>query len=157
MSLYMWSKRWLRTSFILLMVLITCSLMLFVNLLMDRHNNTSNLSISQVRLTVNPLLLELEQKQQQLTDPATQDHLRSIAQENGIELTYVGLDGVVVVSSSPSLEGTQLNRLWVKKSRSTSHFQSSMNDKEARSAMPSLQSPYLWLLLSSHSLSPSGS
>ncbi|MDQ0173643.1 sensor histidine kinase [Paenibacillus tundrae] len=109
MSLHMWSKRWLRISFILLMILITCSLLLFVNLHMDRQNNTSNLSISQVRLTVNPLLLALEQKQQQLTDPATRDQLRSIVQENGVELTYVGLDGVVVVSSTPSLEGTQLN------------------------------------------------
>ncbi|QOS81226.1 HAMP domain-containing protein [Paenibacillus sp. JNUCC31] len=109
MSLNTWSTRWLRTSFILLLILIGCSLMLFHELSTNRPSSGSNPSIQKVRLMINPLLLDLEQNNQHLQDPGIREHLLNIAKENRIELSYIGLDGVVLLSSSPATEGKEVN------------------------------------------------
>lgn len=109
MSLHTWSTRWLKTSLTLLMMVMICSVVLFLDLLAGRTAGESNPSINQVRLKVNPLLLELEQNHHRLRDPMIQDKLRSAAVEKNIHFSYVGLDGVILLSSAPSSEGTQVN------------------------------------------------
>ncbi|WP_405154032.1 sensor histidine kinase [Paenibacillus sp. FSL K6-0108] len=109
MSLNTWSARWLKTSFFLLLILVGCGLVLFLNQLESRNSTESTLSIQQVRLRVNPILLDLEQNIHLLQEPVVREHLLSIVKENEVELSYVGLDGMVILSSTPSSEGTQIN------------------------------------------------
>jgi len=109
MSLSTWTKRWLKTSLTLLVILIGCSLVFFLNLLIGRHSGETNLAINQVRLRVNPILLQLEQNHERLNEPDLQDQLRFIAEKSGLDFDYVGLDGMVILSSTPSSEGTQIN------------------------------------------------
>ncbi|WDQ33002.1 HAMP domain-containing sensor histidine kinase [Paenibacillus marchantiae] len=109
MSLNTWSARWLKASFFLLFILIGCSLVLFLNLLENRNSTESSVSIQQVRLRVNPILLNLEQNIHLLQETRVRENLLSIVKENGVELSYVGLDGTILLSSSPTSEGKQVN------------------------------------------------
>lgn len=109
MSLNTWSARWLKTTFILMIILVGCSLVLFLNLLETRNSTESTLSIQQVRLRVNPILLNLEQNIHLLQETRVREHLLSIVKEIGVELSYVGLDGSILLSSSPTSEGKQVN------------------------------------------------
>ncbi|SLK18535.1 MULTISPECIES: hypothetical protein [unclassified Paenibacillus] len=109
MSLSTWTKRWLKTSLTLLVILIGCSLVFFLNLLIGRHSGETNLAINQVRLRVNPILLQLEQNHERLNEPDLRDQLHFIAEKSGLDFDYVGLDGMVILSSTPSSEGTQIN------------------------------------------------
>lgn len=109
MSLHTWTKRWLKTSLTLLFILIACSLAFFLDLLIGRHSGESNLAINQVRLRVNPILLQLEQTHDQLNDSNIQEQLRSLAEKSRVDFDYVGLDGTVLLSSTPSFEGRKIN------------------------------------------------
>jgi len=109
MSLHTWSTRWLKTSLTLLLMVMICSVVLFLDLLTGRTAGESNPTINQVRLKVNPLLLELEQNRHRLRDPVIQNKLRSAAIDKNIQFSYVGLDGVILLSSASSSEGTQVN------------------------------------------------
>ncbi|MEO2205971.1 HAMP domain-containing sensor histidine kinase [Paenibacillus pabuli] len=108
MSLLNGSKRWLITVLILLILILGCSLTLAADRL-GRHTEESNLSINQVRLSINPVMLALEQNHYQLDTPEVQETVRAIAKEQGIQLSYVGLDGTIMLSSDPSSEGERIH------------------------------------------------
>ncbi|MEC0125808.1 sensor histidine kinase [Paenibacillus pabuli] len=109
MTLSTWTKRWLTASLILLIILIGCSLVFFLDLLYGRQSGETNLAINQVRLRVNPILLQLEQNHERLNEPDLRDQLHFIAEKSGLDFDYVGLDGMVVLSSTSSSEGRQIN------------------------------------------------
>lgn len=108
MSLLQWSKRWLITVLILLILLLGCSLTLAADRL-GHHTEESNLSINLVRLSINPVMLALEQNLHQLTSPKVHENVRALAKEQGIKLSYVGLDGTIMISSDPSSEGEHMH------------------------------------------------
>ncbi|WP_336783912.1 HAMP domain-containing sensor histidine kinase [Paenibacillus illinoisensis] len=108
MLLLQWSKRWLITVLILLILLLGCSLTLAVNR-SGHHTEESNLSIHLVRLSINPVMLALEQNLHQLTSPEVQENVRALAEEQGIQLSYVGLDGTILFSSNPSSQGEHIH------------------------------------------------
>ncbi|MCP1423174.1 signal transduction histidine kinase [Paenibacillus xylanexedens] len=109
MSLNSWSKRWLLTTLGLLIIIVLSILVLSMILLQDRNSGESNLSLNQVRLKVNPILLALEQNYQHLNEQNIREDIRSTARETGVRLTYLNLDGKVILSSDPTSEGTQVN------------------------------------------------
>lgn len=109
MSLNSWSKRWLLTTLGLLIIIVLSILALSMMLLQDRNSGESNLSLNQVRLKVNPILLALEQNHQHLNEQNIRGVIRSTARETGVLLTYLNLDGKVILSSNPTSEGTQVN------------------------------------------------
>ncbi|RPK22180.1 sensor histidine kinase [Paenibacillus xylanexedens] len=109
MSLNRWSKRWLLTTLGLLIIIVSSILALSMMLLQDRNSGESNLSLNQVRLKVNPILLALEQNHQHLNEQNIREVMRSTARETGVLLTYLNLDGKVILSSDPTSEGTQVN------------------------------------------------
>lgn len=109
MSLNSWSKRWLLTTLGLLIIIVLSILVLSMMLLQDRNSGESNLSLNQVRLKVNPLLLALEQNHQHLNEQNIREDIRSTARETGVLLTYLNLDGKVILSSDPISEGKQVN------------------------------------------------
>ncbi|WP_458462038.1 HAMP domain-containing sensor histidine kinase [Paenibacillus sp.] len=109
MSLNSWSKRWLLTTLGLLIIIVLSILALSMMLLQDQNSGESNLSLNQVRLKVNPILLALEQNHQHLNEQNIREVIRSTARENGVLLTYLNLDGKVILSSDPTSEGTQVN------------------------------------------------
>lgn len=109
MSLNSWSKRWLLTTLGLLIIIVLSILALSMMLLQDRNSGESNLSLNQVRLKVNPILLALEQNHQHLNEQNIRGVIRSTARETGVLLTYLNLDGKVILSSDPTSEGTQVN------------------------------------------------
>src|SRR5688572_18144953 len=108
MSLFNGSKRWLTTTLILLMLLLGSSLTLAVDRLVN-HTGESNLSINQVRLRVNPIMLAIERNYHQLNTPEIQENIRSMAREQGIQLSLAGLDGTIRLSSNPSSEGQHIH------------------------------------------------
>jgi len=109
MSLNIWSRRWLLTTLGLLIILVLSILALSIMLFQNRNSEQSNLSMNQVRLKINPILLALEQNHQLLGEQNIHEDIRSIARESGVLLTYVDLDGTVIMSSAPGSEGTQVN------------------------------------------------
>lgn len=109
MSLNSWSKRWLLTTLGLLIIIVSSILALSMMLLQDQNSGESNLSLNQVRLKVNPILLALEQNHQHLNEQNIREVIRSTARETGVLLTYLNLDGKVMLSSDPNSEGTQVN------------------------------------------------
>ncbi|MEO2209673.1 ATP-binding protein [Paenibacillus amylolyticus] len=109
MSLNIWSKRWLLTTLGLLIIMVLSILALSIMLFQNRNSEQSNLSMNQVRLKINPILLALEQNHQLLGEQNIHEDIRSIARESGVLLTYVNLDGTVIMSSAPGSEGTQVN------------------------------------------------
>ncbi|WP_433747489.1 sensor histidine kinase [Paenibacillus amylolyticus] len=109
MSLNRWSKRWLLTTLGLLIIIVSSILALSMMLLQDRNSGESNLSLNQVRLKVNPILLALEQNHQHLNEQTIREDIRSAARETGVLLTYLNLDGNVILSSDPTSEETQVN------------------------------------------------
>ncbi|KAA2291933.1 hypothetical protein FY526_29285, partial [Clostridioides difficile] len=98
MSLNSWSKRWLLTTLGLLIIIVLSILALSMMLLQDRNSGESNLSLNQVRLKVNPILLALEQNHQHLNEQIIREDIRSTAKEIGVLLTYLNLDGKVILS-----------------------------------------------------------
>ncbi|MGF9700403.1 sensor histidine kinase [Paenibacillus sp. MABNR03] len=107
MSLFNGSKRWLTTTLILLMLLLGSSLTLAVDRLVN-DTGESNLSINQVRLRVNPVMLAIERNYHQLNTPEIQESVRSMAREQGLRLSFAGLDGTIMLSSNPSSEGQHI-------------------------------------------------
>ncbi|WP_366293200.1 hypothetical protein [Paenibacillus sp. AN1007] len=81
MSLHLWSTRWLKTSLLLLLLILLCSLGLFLSLLVSRSSSESIPTMNQVRLKVNPLLLKLEQNSSKLRDPVVQEQVRARSQQ----------------------------------------------------------------------------
>ncbi|WP_340399539.1 HAMP domain-containing sensor histidine kinase [Paenibacillus sp. FSL H8-0079] len=109
MSLNIWSRRWLLTTLGLLIIMVLSILALSIMLFQNRNSEQSNLSMNQVRLKINPILLALEQNHQLLGEQNIHEDIRAIASESGVLLTYVNLDGTVTLSSVPTSEGTQVN------------------------------------------------
>ncbi|MGE6665622.1 sensor histidine kinase [Paenibacillus xylanexedens] len=116
MSLNTWSRRWLLTTLGLLIIMVLSILALSIMLVQDRNSGESNLSLNQVRLKVNPILLALEQNHQHLNEQNIREDIRFIARESGVLFAYVTLDGTVILSSAPTSEETQVNL------RSTLHY-----------------------------------
>ncbi|MGO4532504.1 ATP-binding protein [Paenibacillus sp. 2TAF8] len=109
MSLHNWSTRWLKLSLAILLLILLCSLGLFLHLLASHSSSESAPMINQVRLKVNPMLLELEQNHHRFADPVVQERIRAAASKENIPFSYVELDGQIKLSSVPSSEGTLVN------------------------------------------------
>ena len=109
MSLNSWSKRWLLTTLGLLIIIVLNILALSMMLLQDRNSGESNLSLNQVRLKVNPILLALEQNHQHLNEQNIREVIRSTARETGVLLTYLNFDGETpFCPPTPPLKGRKL-------------------------------------------------
>nr|WP_154960804.1 ATP-binding protein [Paenibacillus xylanexedens] len=109
MSLHNWSTRWLKLSLAILLLILLCSLGLFLHMLTSPSSSESAPMINQVRLKVNPILLELEQNHNRLAKPVVREQIRATASKENIPFSYVGLDGLIILSSVPSSEGTLVN------------------------------------------------
>lgn len=109
MSLNAWSKRWLIGALLTLLLLAACSLPLALKTNSLNETGGTEPYVKQLRLLANPLLLEMENRQHQLKNPAFREKLRSLAREIGITLTYAALDGEILLDSNPSAEGKHLN------------------------------------------------
>lgn len=109
MSLHNWSTRWLKLSLAILLLILLCSLGLFLHMLTSPSSSESAPMINQVRLKVNPILLELEQNHDRLADPVVQEQIRATASKEDIPFSYVGLNGLIKLSSVSSSEGSLVN------------------------------------------------
>lgn len=98
-----WIKKWF-------IAVITCLFILIgsgAGLLWNNYNNgekaDSQYVINQVRLQVNDIMLYLAQNNQQISeDSKLRESLLAMTQEYQVSLVYVGLDGRVLINSSPN-------------------------------------------------------
>ncbi|MEB2301706.1 HAMP domain-containing histidine kinase [Lysinibacillus xylanilyticus] len=100
MYLKNWMKRWLWVILICVLVLFICFLTLFFTNL-NRHEKPQNeYVINQIRLTVNELLLYIEDHFTSLEQNSNlHSSLQEMSKSEGIDITVVQLDGKVIFNS----------------------------------------------------------
>ncbi|PZT53099.1 sensor histidine kinase [Paenibacillus silvae] len=141
MLLHTWSTRWLKASSVILLLILLCSFGLILHQLSSRSVSGTMPTMNQVRLKVNPLLLELEQQRSRLHDPAVKERLRSAASKQNLAFTYVGLDGTILLSSTLSSEGTSVNLRSALHYSLTDALQAADEDASLQLAFPLMDGP----------------
>lgn len=95
MSLSSWSRNWFRAVIICLTIITGCSIGLFMYIDTGDSASDPKYVINQVRITVNPIMLYLEQHADKLDDAGVREQLDTLTQANNVEMMYTNPAGTV--------------------------------------------------------------
>lgn len=101
MYLNEWMKKWLIAILVCLFLIVGCGTYLFVDSLDEDKELETSYVINQVRVTVNDLLLFIEQHYSTLEhDSNTRDALQKMSNNQGVDILLSKLDGKVIFNST---------------------------------------------------------
>ncbi|WP_256975946.1 cell wall metabolism sensor histidine kinase WalK [Paenibacillus sp. MY03] len=130
-----WLKSWIGAFMALFFLMTAIGGGWFLYVTNQERNHESDYVINEVRLAVNPLLLFMEQHYENIRDQHVQATLRALSGEHDVALTYAGLSGEILFSTSPYKQGDRLNL------RSSLHYdlhEATQNDGSYRITFPVL-------------------